>query len=347
MGSNLLANNRKKQYLFRRNSPSLIPVALLSAAVNFCFLVLLTLFALAQFGCTPSPNAPSAPTADTAATQITGPLALWPEGAPGEPEATGEETDATKPDDNLVAGQPLIRLTNVSNPTITVYHAPEDKATGAAVLVCPGGGYHILALDLEGAEVADWLNGLGITAVVLKYRVPVREGVPRHKRPLQDAQRAMGVVRARADEWNIDPNRIGVLGFSAGGHLAATLSNTAERTYERLDAADTLSSRPDFTVLVYPAYLTATEQGPELAPEVAVTENTPPTLLVQTEDDNIPVENSLFYYLALKRAGVPAEMHLYATGGHGYGLRKVDSPVHTWPNRAARWLQQWENFANE
>ena len=315
--------------------------------MNFCFPVLLTLFTLAQFSCSPSPSAPSAPTADTSVTQVTGPIALWPEGAPGEPKAPGEETDTTKPEDNLVAGEPLIRLTNVTDPSITVYHAPEDKATGAAVLVCPGGGYHILALDLEGTEVADWLNGLGITAIVLKYRVPVREGVPRHERPLQDAQRAMGIVRSRADEWNIDPERLGVLGFSAGGHLAATLSNTNKRDYERIDGADTLSSVPDFAVLVYPAYLTASEEGPELAPEVTVTDATPPTLLVQTEDDNIPVENSLFYYLALKQAGVPAEMHLYATGGHGYGLRKVDSPVHTWPERAARWLQQWEKLANE
>lgn len=312
-----------------------------SSVMNAYTLILLTLFALSQFGCSSSPNAPSAPIADTVAAQVTGPITLWPDGAPGETEAVGEETDATKPDDNLVAGEPLIRLTNVTNPTITVYHAPEDQATGAAVVVCPGGGYHILALDLEGTEVADWLNGLGITAVVLKYRVPAREGVPRHQRPLQDAQRVMGIVRSRASEWNIDPERVGVLGFSAGGHLAATLSNTAERTYDRIDAADTLSSRPDFAVLVYPAYLTASEEGPEIAPEVTVTERTPPTLLVQAEDDNVPVENSLFYYLALKRAGVPTEMHLYATGGHGYGLRKVDSPVHTWPEQAARWLGQW------
>ncbi len=175
-------------------SPVRLPHSLPSAMDSYSFF-LLTLFALAQCGCSSSPTAQEAPASDTVAAQVTGPLVLWPEGAPGEPEATGEETDATKPEDNLVAGEPLIRLTNVTNPTITVYHAPEDKATGAAALVCPGGGYHILALDLEGTEVADWLNGLGITAVVLKYRVPVREGVPRHERPLQDAQRAMGIVR--------------------------------------------------------------------------------------------------------------------------------------------------------
>ncbi len=190
--------------------------------------------------------------------------------------------------------------------------------------------------------MAAWLNSLGITAVVLKYRVPVREGIPRHQRPLQDAQRAMKLVRSRAAEWNVDPNRIGVLGFSAGGHLAATLSNTAKRTYDRIDATDTLSSRPNFTVLIYPAYLTASAAGTELASEIPITEDTPPAFLVHAQDDHISVENSLFYYLALKQAEVPAEMHLYATGGHGYGLRRVDSPVRTWPDRAARWLKQWD-----
>jgi acetyl esterase/lipase len=306
--------------------------------MNVYLSLLLILILVAQVACASEPSPQTTP--DLTA-QVTGPLPLWPNGAPNEPEPLGEEADATKPDDNLVAGEPLIRLANVSNPTITVYHAHEDQATGAAVVVCPGGGYHILALDLEGTEVAEWLNSLGITAVVLKYRVPVREGIPRHQRPLQDAQRAMKLVRSRAAEWNVDPNRIGVLGFSAGGHLAATLSNTVERTYDRIDSADTLSSRPNFTVLIYPAYLTASTEGTELASEISVTEDTPPAFLVHAQDDHISVENSLFYYLALKQAKVHAEMHLYATGGHGYGLRKVESPVRTWPERAARWLKQW------
>lgn len=272
---------------------------------------------------------------------VTGPIALWPKGAPGEAiagqDSIGEEKDITKPDDNKINGKRVIRLTNVTNPTMTVYHP--KKATGTAVIVNPGGGYHILAMDLEGTEVCQWLNSIGITAVLLKYRVPVREGLPRYAAPLQDAQRAMGLVRFHADEWNIDPNRIGMLGFSAGGHLAAALSNNFEqRTYESIDAADQLSCRPDFTMLIYPAYLTIEEQGEQLAPELSVTKNTPPTLLIQTQDDDVRVENSLFYYLALKEAGVPAAMHLYATGGHGYGLRKTQSNVHTWPERAEEWL---------
>lgn len=272
--------------------------------------------------------------------RISDPILLWPNGAPGEPKTSniGPEEDTTTPEDNLVAGQPLIRLTNVSEPTITVYH-PDENPTGTAVVVCPGGGYHVLAYDLEGTEVCEWFNSLGITAILLKYRVPVREGLPRYAPPLQDAQRAIGLVRAHAEEWQINPERVGVLGFSAGGHLSAALStNFNQRTYDPIDSADELSSRPDFAMLIYPAYL-AEKESHQLAPELPVSESTPPTLLIQTEDDNIPVENSLFYYLALKNANVPAEMHLYATGGHGYGLRKVKSNVHTWPKRAEEWLR--------
>lgn len=276
----------------------------------------------------------------TAMSTISAPRLLWPDGAPDEPETSsiGPEENTTTPDDNLVAGQPLIRLANVTEPTMTVYH-PDENPTGTAVVVCPGGGYHILAYDIEGTEVCEWLNSLGITAILLKYRVPAREGLPRYALPLQDAQRAVGLVRAHAEEWQIDPKRIGVLGFSAGGHLSAALSTKVDqRTYDPIDSADQLSSRPDFTLLIYPAYL-VDKQDNQLAPELPVSESTPPTLLVQTEDDNVRVENSLFYYLALKNANVPAEMHIYATGGHGYGLRKVKSNVHTWPARAEEWLQ--------
>ena len=269
---------------------------------------------------------------------VSDPILLWPQGAPDEPSTLPPEKDTTTPNDNLVAGQPLMRLTNVSEPTITVYRPAPEVATGAAVVVCPGGGYHILAYDLEGTEICAWFNSIGVTAILLKYRVPVREGRPRYAPPLQDAQRAMGLVRAHAKEWQIDPKRVGVLGFSAGGHLSAALSTHAERTYAPVDSADRLSSRPDFAMLIYPAYL-VDEQNNTLAPEIPVSEQTPPTLLVQTQDDHIPVENSLFYYLALKKVNVPAEMHLYATGGHGYGLRKVTSNVRTWPARAEEWLR--------
>ncbi len=267
------------------------------------------------------------------------PIKLWPNGAPGEKGDIGEERDMTKPSDGLTGGKTVIRLGNVSVPTLTVYQPPPDKNTGAAVVVCPGGGYSILAMDLEGTEVCQWLNSAGVTAVLLKYRVPARKGLERYAAPLQDAQRALGLVRYHAAEWHIDPKRIGIMGFSAGGHLSATASTRFEkRTYEAVDDADQASCRPDFVMLIYPAYLTRKE-GPELAPELTVTSNTPPTFLVQTEDDPVHVENSLFYYLALKRAHVPAEMHLFAEGGHGYGLRPSDRAVISWPKRAEEWMR--------
>ena len=207
------------------------------------------------------------------------------------------------------------------------------------MIVFPGGGYNILAFDLEGSEVCEWLNSIGITGVLLKYRVPPHNGAERHAAPLQDAQRAMRMVRAHAKEWGIDANRVGVLGFSAGGHLAAAASTNFDMTtYPASDAADQLSCRPDFTVLIYPAYLTVKAEGDKLAPEIRVTATTPPTFLVQTEDDQVRVETSLFYYLALKTAKVLAEMHLYAAGGHGYGLRPIAAPVTGWPALADRWF---------
>jgi acetyl esterase/lipase len=268
------------------------------------------------------------------------PIALWSKGAPGEKGDLPPEADTTKPKDGLVAGKPVIRLGNVSNPTITIFAPPADKATGAAVLVCPGGGYHILAMDLEGTEVCEWLNLIGVTAVLLKYRVPARAGQEKYAAPLQDAQRALGLIRQRAGEWQIDPKRVGCLGFSAGGHLAATLStNSDRRTYEALDEADQQSCRPDFTMLIYPAYLTVKEQGDAIAPELKISATTPPTFLAQAQDDSVRVESSIFYYLALKNAKVPAELHLYPTGGHGYGLRASSHNVTTWPARAADWLR--------
>ncbi|MBN2506436.1 MAG: alpha/beta hydrolase [Verrucomicrobia bacterium] len=268
------------------------------------------------------------------------PLLLWPQGAPGDTEPLGPEADTSKPTDRHVAGKPVIRVGNVSQPALSVYLAPSDKRTGAAVVICPGGGYHILAMDLEGTEVAEWLNSIGVTAIVLKYRVPARKGRPRHAAPLQDLQRAVGLARQHASDWGIDPRRIGVMGFSAGAHLSAVLScNFEQRTYEPLDAADQLSCRPDFVMLIYPAYLTVAKEDDKLAPELPVGPRTPPTFLVQTQDDGIRVECSLFYYLALKQAKVPAEMHLYASGGHGYGLRPTSDAVTTWPKRAEQWMR--------
>jgi acetyl esterase/lipase len=268
------------------------------------------------------------------------PIPLWPKGAPGEKGDIGPEADTSKPGEDFVAGKAVIRLGNVSSPTLAVYRPLKEKNTGAAVIVFPGGGYRILSIDMEGTEICDWLNSIGVTGVLVKYRVPVREGLPRYAAPLQDAQRAVGLVRHHAAAWGIDPKRIGVLGFSAGGHLAAAVSNNFDkRPYEPQDEADSVSCRPDFSVLIYPAYLTVRDEGDRLAPEVTVTAKTPPAILIQTEDDSVRVENSLFYYLALKNVKVPAEMHLYSNGGHGYGLRHAGKLVTTWPARVEDWMR--------
>jgi acetyl esterase/lipase len=264
------------------------------------------------------------------------PIPLWPQGAPGEKDDADKERTLPR---EREPGTTL--LTDVNRPSISVYRPPDDKNTGTAVVICPGGGYNILAWDKEGTEVAEWLNTLGVTGVALKYRVPARKGQERYAAPLQDAQRALGLVRHRAKEWGIDPDRIGVLGFSAGGHLAAVLSNDYDkRTYEPADAADQESCRPDFVLLIYPAYLVGkAEEGNKLSPELKVTGHTPPTFIAMTEDDPIRVENALFYYAALKGAKVPAELHVYPSGGHGYGLRPSKHEVSTWPQRAEQWLR--------
>ena len=266
-------------------------------------------------------------------------ITLWPAGAPGPKTVTGPEGDTTKPEDKLIAGRPIIKLANVAVPTLTLY-APKGKNTGAAVVVFPGGGYGILAIDLEGVEVCNWLTAKGITCLVLKYRVPDTGPYPKSAAALQDAQRAIGLVRAHAAEFKIDPKRIGVLGFSAGGHLAAALStHFGERLYPAVDAADKVSCRPDFAVVVYPGYLADADKGFAFSPDIPVTKETPPTFLVQAEDDPVHAENSTSYFLALKAAGVPVEMHLYAKGGHGYGLRRTELPVTTWPDRVDEWLK--------
>jgi len=268
-------------------------------------------------------------------------IPIWPNGAPvpASPASTLAEVDTTSAKDNLIAGKPLIRLGNVSVPTIT-YYAPKDASGPApAVVVFPGGGYHILAIDLEGTEVCDWLNGAGIACVLLKYRVPDSGPYPKSAAALQDAQRAVGLVRQKAAEWNIDAKRVGVLGFSAGGHLVAAISTHFDkRVYDRVDAADDLSCRPDFAVVVYPGYLSLSEKNMEANPEINPTAETPPTFIVQAEDDPVHVENATTYFLQLKKAKVPAELHLYAEGGHGYGLRRTALPVTTWPKSVELWL---------
>lgn len=265
-------------------------------------------------------------------------LPLWPGVAPGSPANAPAEVDTTTAKDPLVAGKPVIRLGNVSKPTLTLY-APKGQNTSAAVVVFPGGGYRILAIDLEGTEVCDWLNTIGVNCVLVKYRVPDSGPYPKSSAALQDAQRAMGMVRQHAAEWHIDPNRIGVLGFSAGAHLAAAIStHFVKRLYDSVDEADKLDCRPDFAVIVYPGYLALAEQNFAPNPEIHPTEDTPTSFIVQAEDDPVHVENAVVYFMALKNAKVPAELHIYAQGGHGYGLRRTALPVTTWPERVEDWL---------
>ena len=268
---------------------------------------------------------------------------IWPSTPPDSlPLAGLEYTERVgeEPPGAVVVGK-------VSRPTMTVY-SPRERNTGAAVVVFPGGGYWVLYMDLEGTEVCDWLTSKGITCVLLKYRVPgehlsPRSGAyPKSKMALEDAQRTIRLVRFHAAEWHIDPHKIGVLGFSAGGHLVAAIStNFQKRLYPAVDAADKGSCRPDFSVALYPGHmLENTSKNFQLNPYVPVTKQTPPTFLLQAEDDPIDtVKNSLVYYAALKQAGVPVEMHLYAHGGHGFGLRPTKFPITEWPRLVEIWLR--------
>ncbi|MEA5128590.1 MAG: alpha/beta hydrolase [Proteiniphilum sp.] len=263
------------------------------------------------------------------------PVLLFPDGAPGESRKLKQVDDLSG---NKVAGCPVLRISNVSDPTLTFYPAPADHNTGATIMVNPGGGYNILAYNLEGTEICKRFNSFGINCVLVKYRVPRHEGLEKHAAPLQDLQRAIAYTRSHADEWNIDPGRIGVLGFSAGAHLSAMASTAyGERTYPRVDAYDDVSLRPDFCVLIYPAYLAG--ENFSIAPELKVDADTPPTILIQTQDDKGHIDSSLFYYYALKEAGVTAAMHLYPSGGHGYGLRNTGHTVNEWPHRVLSWMR--------
>jgi acetyl esterase/lipase len=272
-------------------------------------------------------------------------LPIWPGAVPDSRPVKGPETVTTTGKESLVAGKPVVWVENVSRPTMTVY-APTGKNTGAAVVVFPGGGYEGLAIDLEGTEVCDWLTSKGVTCVLLKYRVPAPRSspywgaYPQSPIALEDAQRAVGLVRFHAAEWHIDPHKIGVLGFSAGGHLVAAMSTHFEhRLYPAVDAADKESCRPDFAVAIYPGHLWIDDKKFELNPNVPVSGKTPPTFLLQDEDDHVDnVNDSLVYYIALKKAGVPVEMHLYAQGGHAFGLRRTKFPVTKWPQLVETWL---------
>jgi acetyl esterase/lipase len=273
-------------------------------------------------------------------------IPIWPRSAPNVQRVPGAER-MTRDKNDIVAGRPWSAITNVTRPTMTVY-APKGKSTRAAVVVFPGGGFQVLAIDLEGTEICDWLTSRGITCVLLKYRVPSTPYEWRcNCRPnnfatslpsLQDAQRTLRLVRAHAAQWQIDRHKIGVIGFSAGGYLVAEVSTLFDRpSYSPVDAADKESSRPDFAMAVYPGHLAI---GDTLNPNVPVSRLTPPTFLVQAEDDNVDgVNQSLVYFRALKHANVPAEMHLYARGGHAFGLRRTRFPITGWPALAETWLR--------
>lgn len=264
-------------------------------------------------------------------------IKLWPSTPPGRIAAKGEERDTSNETSNKVAGRSVIRLGNVSTPTLKIF-SPANPSSKAAVLVCPGGGYNILALDLEGTEVCQWLNSMGVTAGLLKYRVPKADGDPTPIEALQDAQRAMSILRSKASELDISSDKIGVLGFSAGGHLSARLS-TNDRAYSVTDDIDKIGCNPNFAVLIYPAYLYDKATG-NASPQLPVTGSTPPMFMTMAFDDAVDVNNVLRFSLAMKQAKVPFELHVYPNGGHGYGLRESDSSATTWPARAAEWMQK-------
>jgi len=272
-------------------------------------------------------------------------IPIWSGAPPDSRSLDGPEVAGTVVDNagnpRPVGGRPWTYVDNVSQPTMTIY-PPQSANSGVAVVVFPGGGYNVLAIDLEGTEACDWLTSKGITCALLKYRVPCLKTGPYRdcRTALQDAQRTIGLLRSRAAEWHIDPRKIGVLGFSAGGHMVAATSTHVDRVYTPVDAADRESCRPDFAVALYPGHLAEREKDYALNPDIHVTSQTPPTFLLQAEDDPVdPVENSLVYYAALRKAGVAAEIHVFVKGGHAFGLRETSSPITRWPALVETWLK--------
>jgi len=271
---------------------------------------------------------------------------VWPGKVPGDVGISGEEKFielivSGKPYE--VGGKPTKWLTNVTRPTLTVYRPAQEKNTGLAMLICPGGGYHNLGWDVEGEEVAGWLRSIGVTGIILKYRCPRRPGDVKGEPPLgplMDAQRAVSLMRSKAKEWGIDPGKIGMVGFSAGGHLVgATATNFEKRTYEPIDDIDKVSCRPDFAIMLYSGYLKVKDKD-ELSATIGRAAGTPPLFLVHASDDPISeADHSVAMYLAMKRLGVPAELHIYASGGHGFAVRQIARPCATWTDRCVDWLR--------
>ena len=273
-------------------------------------------------------------------------IEVWPGTVPDETGTIGPERLRMSPKldrSHVEVTEPTTMVTDVSKPTITIYRPTQEKDIRTAMLICPGGGYWNLYWQLEGEEVAVWLNSIGVTGIILKYRVPRRPDEPESepaRRPLQDAQRAISLVRSKAKELGLHPEQIGIVGFSAGGHLAiATATNFEKRTYEPIDEVDKVSCRPDFAILVYPGYPKAKDKD-ELAPGLRIPAGTPPVFLAHGGDDIIsPPEHSVLMYLALKRAGVPAELHIYAAAAHDFGVRPSEHPCSTWTQACANWLR--------
>jgi acetyl esterase/lipase len=274
-------------------------------------------------------------------------LPLWPHGTPEPPQTTDPETDTTKPTDNFISGRRVVRLTNVTVPTLAVY-PPHGQNTGAAVLVFPGGGYRVLVTDGEGTDACHWLNSIGITCILVKYRVAQPQGeaghFPADPSDLEDAQQAMRLTRAHAADWHIDPTHIGVMGFSAGANLAVLLcthpnDDHVASTPAAPDANTHISARADFAIIVYPAYLAIPPDNTQLNPVYAPDEFTPSTFLIQAENDRSYGKNALVYYAALMDAHIPADLHYYATGGHGFGMHPPNAPEENWPKLATAWLR--------
>ncbi len=276
---------------------------------------------------------------------------LWKEAIPNS--RISDEQERVEVDE-------IVRISRVQKPTLEIFLPAKRAASGRAIIICPGGGYTYLSYDWEGTDIAKWFNGIGVAAFVLKYRLPDSKSVKTsYEAPLQDAQRAIRIVRSRAEEWHIDPNKIGVIGFSAGGHLACTLGTQfATPNNFKETSLDSLSARPDFMALIYPVITMKsdyTHKGSQrsllgMSPdkrlidqysnEIQVTSYTPPTFIVHAQDDDVvPVENSIRFYKALKENKVPAEMHLYPSGGHGYALAINQDHLNTWPERLREWLQ--------
>jgi len=257
---------------------------------------------------------------------------IWPGEAPGGPVDLPSEIDITKPTDKLIAGERIIKLQNVTVPTVSIYKPDPSIDTKTAVIIAPGGGFWILAMDLEGTEIAEWLNTLGVTGIVLKYRVPGNAWDPEKKwlSAVQDGQRAMSLVRGRAEEIGIDPNKIGIMGFSAGGAPVMGTALGPKRYYEPVDEYDKVSFRPDFAAPIYSIGM------PEYA---EITKDSPPFFMATAHDDFNPLDMAKMY-IALKEANISAELHIYESGGHGYGLRRTDLPVTSWHDRMEDWMKK-------